>query len=63
MATMSASVRKKKNVIGVIAIVLLIIFTVLAFLSLINFLEWLIADLAVALIANLLLRRVGKQQT
>jgi hypothetical protein len=63
MATMSASVRKKKNVIGVIAIMLLIIFTVLAFLSLINFLEWLIADLAVALIANLLLRRVGKQQT
>ena len=55
--------RRKKNTIGIVAIVLLLLFTVLAFASVISFIEWLIADLLVALVANLMLRRVRKQQT
>ena len=56
----SDKTRNKKRAIGAIAIVLLLIFTVLAFLGYIPFLIWIIADLVVAGIANLLLRRVGR---
>ena len=57
------AVRKTKNRIGIIAIVLLLLFTVLAFLGVFSFAVWIIADLAVSLVANLILRRIGKQQT
>ncbi len=56
----SEKTRNKKRAIGVIAITLLLIFTVLALLGYIPFLIWIIADLVVAGIANLLLRRVGR---
>ena len=56
----SDKTRNKKRAIGAIAIVLLLLFTVLAFLGYIPFLIWIIADLVVAGIANLLLRRVGR---
>ncbi len=56
----SDKTRNKKRAIGAIAIVLLLLFTVLAFLGYIPFLVWIIADLVVAGIANLLLRRVGR---
>lgn len=52
-------VRRKKRSIGVIAVALLLFFTVLAILGLISFIVWLIADVVVALVANLLLRRIG----
>jgi hypothetical protein len=52
--------RQRKRTIGIIAIVLLLLFTVLAFVGIITFIEWIIADLVVALIANLLLKRVGR---
>jgi hypothetical protein len=52
--------RQRKRTIGIIAIALLLLFTVLAFLEVITFIVWILADLAVALIANVLLRRVGK---
>ena len=58
---MDAAVKKKKNRIGIIAIALLILVTVLAVIGYINFIQWIVVDLAIALIANLLLRRVGKQ--
>lgn len=54
--------RKTKNMVGAIAIVLLMLFTVLAFLGVISSFEWIIADVIVALVANLLFRRVGKQK-
>ena len=57
------AVRKTKNRIGIIAIVLLLLFTVLAFIGVFSFTVWIIADLVVALVANLILRRIGKQQT
>lgn len=52
--------RNKKRAIGAIAVILLLIFTALAFLGYIPFLIWIIADLVVAGIANLLLRRIGR---
>ncbi len=55
-----AEVRRKKRVVGAVAIALLLLFTVLAFLQLISFIEWIILDLVVGLIANLMLRRIGR---
>ena len=52
--------RQRKRTIGIIAIALLLLFTVLALLGVISLIVWVLADLAVALIANLLLRRVGR---
>ena len=52
--------RRRKRTIGIIAIALLLLFTVLALLDVISLIVWVLADLAVALIANLLLRRVGR---
>jgi hypothetical protein len=57
---MSEKTRNKKRAIGAVAIVLLLVFTVLAILGYINFIVWVIADLIVAGVANLLLRRVGR---
>jgi hypothetical protein len=53
-------IRQRKRTIGIIAVVLLLIITVLAILLQLSFLVWVIADLAVAAVANLLLRRVGR---
>ncbi|MCW3999405.1 MAG: hypothetical protein NWE93_04115 [Candidatus Bathyarchaeota archaeon] len=55
------SVRNKKRAVGAAAIVLLLIFTVLAILQYIDFLVWILADLVVAGVANLLLRRIGRR--
>ncbi len=54
-------VRRKKRVIGVVAVALLIVFTVLGLIGVFSFIEWVIADLIVALIGNLMLRRLDKQ--
>jgi hypothetical protein len=53
-------IRRRKRTIGVIAITLLLVITVLAIFLHISFLVWVVADLAVAAVANLLLRRVGR---
>ena len=53
-------IRRRKRAIGVIAITLLLVITVLAIFLHISFLVWVVADLAVAAVANLLLRRVGR---
>ncbi len=58
----SDAVRKTKNRVGAIAIVLLMLFTVLAFLGIISSFEWIIADVIVAVVANLIFRIVGKQR-
>jgi hypothetical protein len=52
--------RRQKQTIGVIAIVLLLLITALAIFLHISFLVWVVADLIVAGVANLLLRRVGR---
>ena len=53
-------IRQRKRTIGAIAIALLLLFTVLALAQVISLIVWVLADLAVAAIANLLLRRVGR---
>jgi hypothetical protein len=53
-------IRQRKRTIGVIAITLLLTITVLAIFLHISFLVWVVADLAVAAVANWLLRRVGR---
>jgi len=53
--------RRKKRVVGAVAVALLLMFTVLAFIRIFSLIEWLLADLVVALVANLILRRVGRQ--
>jgi hypothetical protein len=53
-------INQRKRTIGIIAIILLLVITVLAILLHISFLIWVVADLIVAAVANLLLRRVGR---
>jgi len=56
------AVRRKKNVVGIVAIALLLLFTVLAFAGGLSFIEWLIGDAIVAVVANIILRTIGKQK-
>jgi hypothetical protein len=53
-------IQKQKQIIGAIAIILLIIITTLALVYRINFIVWVILDLIVAGVANLLLKRIGR---
>ncbi len=53
-------IRNQKRAIGVIAIALLLLFTVMSLLGWISYIVWVLADLVVAAVANLLLRRVGR---
>ncbi|HMK94767.1 MAG TPA: hypothetical protein VK536_05120 [Candidatus Limnocylindrales bacterium] len=57
----SAPASKTRRTVGAVAVALLLTFTVLAFIRVFNLLEWLLADAALALVANLILRRVGRQ--
>jgi hypothetical protein len=56
-----AVARRKKRVVGAVGVALLLLFTVLAFIKVFSLIEWLIGDVAVAFVANLILRRVGGQ--
>jgi hypothetical protein len=56
----SPETRRKKRTIGIVAITLILLFTVLAIVGVISFIIWIAGDLIVALIANLLLRRIGR---
>jgi hypothetical protein len=53
--------RQKKRTVGIVAIVLLLVFTVLALAQVIDWFVWVIADLIVAAVANLLLRKLGSR--
>jgi hypothetical protein len=57
------SVRRKKNIVGLTAIGLLLVLTVLAVMGIITAFVWIIADLIVALVANIVLRRIGKPKS
>jgi len=56
----TADTIRKKNVVGIIAIALLIVFTILALFGILSVWGWIIADLIVAFIANVILRRIGR---
>jgi hypothetical protein len=62
MTTMSPEVRRQKNLVGIVAIVILLVFTILWIVGFLPFLVCIIGDLAVALVANVLFRRIGRQQ-
>ena len=53
-------VRKQKRLIGIVAVALLLVVTVLAIVARLNFIVWVLIDLVIAGVANLLLRRVGR---
>jgi len=55
-------VRKIKVTVGAIAIAFLLLFMILAIIGTFSLGEWLIADVAVALVANLIFRTVGRQR-
>jgi hypothetical protein len=55
------TLRTKKQLVGAIAIALILAFTILWYAGNFSFFEWLIGDLIVALVANLILRRLGRQ--
>lgn len=59
----AANARRKKRTVGIVAIVILIALFVLSIppLRLFNTLVWLILAVAVAVIANLINRRIDKQ--
>jgi len=53
-------VRKQKRLTGIVAVALLLVVTVLAIYYHVNFIVWVLIDLVIAGVANLLLRRVGR---
>jgi hypothetical protein len=60
--TLSSGARKTKVIVGAIAIAFLLLFTILGITGFFSAVEWLIADVVVALVANLILRTVGRKR-
>ena len=50
-----------KRVVGLIAIALIVVFTILAMLGILSFIEWILSEIMVALIANMIFRTVDKR--
>ncbi len=50
-----------KRVVGLIAIALIVVFTILATRGIISFAEWILSEIMVALIANMIFRTVDKR--
>ncbi len=61
--SVSADIRKKKQIIGVVAIALVVLFVILLFFSILTIIPFLIADLIVGLAANYIFRRLDRQAT
>ena len=66
MSTLSSSgsgrLHKTKLTVASIAIALLLLFMILGIIGVFSFGEWIIADVIVALVANLILGTVGRQR-
>ena len=50
-----------KRVVGAVAVALIVMFTILFMLDTIFFAEWIVAEVIVALIANIIFRIVNKR--
>lgn len=61
MSSGFASRRKARVAVGAFAVALLLVFTVLGIAGIFSFLEWIFADLIVALLANVILRALKRQ--
>jgi len=51
-----------KRIVGLIAIALVIVFTVLFTIGILSFIEWIVAEILVTSIANLIFRTLNKQR-
>jgi len=58
----SGATQRKKRIVGMVAISLLLLFTVLGVIGFMSVLEWIIADLIVAVVANLILKSIGRER-
>jgi lysylphosphatidylglycerol synthetase-like protein (DUF2156 family) len=54
--------QRKKRIVGIAAIVLLLLLTVMALVRVLSVVEWIIADLIVAVVANLILKAIGRER-
>jgi protein-S-isoprenylcysteine O-methyltransferase Ste14 len=54
--------QRKKRIIGIVAIALLLLLTVMALVHVLSVVEWIIADLIVAVVANLILKAIGRKR-
>ena len=52
---------RTKRVVGLIAIALIVVFTILGIAGVLSFVVWILAELVVALIANMIFRRLDKR--
>jgi len=55
------NVRRKKQIIGVIAVALIIVLFIFYFIGFVDLLIFIIVAVAMSLVANLILRRIGSQ--
>ena len=58
----SKALGKKKNIIGLVAIAVLLLFTVLALFGVFSVTIWIVANIIVALAANIILKVLGRQR-
>jgi hypothetical protein len=54
--------QRKKRIVGIAAIALLLLLTVMALVRVLSVVEWIIADLIVAVVANLILKAIGREK-
>lgn len=54
--------QRKKRIVGIAAIALLLLLTVMALIGVLSIVEWIIADLIVAVVANLILKGIGREK-
>ena len=52
-----------KRVVGALAVILIVTFTILAILGIIIFVEWILAEIMVALIANIIFRTINRRSS
>jgi quinol-cytochrome oxidoreductase complex cytochrome b subunit len=50
-----------KRIVGLIAVALILVFTILAILRFLSPVEWIVAEIIVALIANIIFRMIDKR--
>lgn len=50
-----------KRIIGLIAVALIVMFTILGTLGILSFIEWILAEIIVALVANIIFRTVNRR--
>lgn len=56
------ALRRKRNIVGLVAIALLLLLTVLSLTGTISVTVWIVADIVVALAANIILKLMGRQK-